>query len=125
MRVALLKERISGVVRCGRQFGVRGVREAEWKSKGVKQARSGGWHKQRQRGNHIILEREHVDGVRLQRPVRVSAGIDGESGLPVGRRRYQAKAATSLPSHRKEGADRLAPRSEEHTSELQSLRHLV
>jgi len=39
------KRRVLGVVRRGRQFGARGVREAEWKSKGLKQTRPSGRHK--------------------------------------------------------------------------------
>ena len=57
-----------------------------------------------------MLKREHVDGVRDPRRIRVVAAIGGESGLPIGRRRYQAQTAIALPGPLKEGADRLASR---------------
>jgi len=83
---------------------------------GVKQAR-GRWVAQTGSAWKSCHPRSasNVDGVGLQRPVRASTGIDGESGLPVGRRRYQAKAATSLPkpSQRKE---RIASRPAYHCS---------
>src|SRR5215467_497076 len=58
-----------------------------------------------------MLKRQHVNGVRGGRRVRTDAvGIEGESRLPVGCRRYHAKARPVLPSCCKEGPDGLAPR---------------
>ena len=57
-----------------------------------------------------MLKREDVDGVGGPRRVRAGAGIGSKSRLPVGCRRYQAKAAIGFPSPIKEGADLLAPR---------------
>jgi len=98
------------VVRRGRQFGDLGVPENERKSKGVKQAWAGRFHKEGQRRNHVMLKREHVDGVGGPGRVRAATGIGSKSRLPVGCRRYQAKSAIGLPSPIKEGADHPAPR---------------
>jgi hypothetical protein len=106
MSVAPAKRRVLGVVPRRQQFGARGVREDERKSKGVKQARAGGFRERGQRGNCVLLKRKHVYGVRGPRCVRSGAGIGSESGLPVGRCRHQTKAAIQLPSPSKESADR-------------------
>jgi hypothetical protein len=78
---------VLGAVRQRKQFGARDVREDERKSKGLEQALLFGFHKKGQRGNHFILKREHVDGVRGPRCVRAGAVIGSEIGLPVGCRR--------------------------------------
>ena len=54
MRVVRQKQHVLGVVRRGPQFGVRVIREDEWKSKGVKQS---GFPKRGHRGNHALLVR--------------------------------------------------------------------
>ena len=51
------KPRVLGVVRRGRQYGARGGGEAEWKPKGLKQARVGVLHEQGQPGNRVMLKR--------------------------------------------------------------------
>src|SRR5260370_609373 len=88
-----------------------GVREDERKSKGAKQVRVGVLHEQGQPGNHVMLKRQHVNGVCGPRRVRGDAvRIEGEGGLPVGCRWYHAKAGPTLPSRCKEGPNGLAPR---------------
>ena len=105
------KRSVSGVVRRGRKFGARGVRQDERKSKGAKQTRLGVLHKQGQPGNHAMLKRKHMNRLcGWCRSCTDAVGIKGKSRLPVGCRRYHTKAAPTLPSGRKEGPDGLAPR---------------
>jgi hypothetical protein len=45
---------------CGRQFCAHRVRETSWNSKAGNRCGPVRWHRQDQRGNHVILERENV-----------------------------------------------------------------
>src|SRR5882757_4248819 len=104
------RRRVPGTVRRGRLFAARVVGERQRKSKSAEQPRPVGLRKQGQPGNHVMLEREHLDGVRGPWRVGAGAGIGRECGLPVGCRRYQAIAVIGPPGPREEGADRLTPR---------------
>src|SRR5215467_81860 len=52
--ISPVQNRLSGVEQRGRQSGARGVGED-------KQLRARGWHEYGERGNHLILQRKHVD----------------------------------------------------------------
>jgi hypothetical protein len=88
---------------------LRGIREDQRQSKGVKQARAGGFHKQREPGNQIMLKREHVNGMGGPRRVRAGTDIHGESRLTVGCGRYQENIVNGFPRHGKEGTHGVAP----------------
>src|SRR5262245_63900688 len=63
------------------------------------------------------------DGRRARRPR--ARGQAPTAASSCGHRRWASGAWSSKPPERPFPASRSSPRSEEHTSELQSLRHLV
>src|SRR6266481_3919059 len=101
---------VLGAVRRGIQFRASGVREDERKFKGAKKVRVGVLHEQGQPGNHVMLKRQHVNGVCGPRRVRADAGrMEGERGLPYDCRWDHGTAGARLRERRKELKKNVAP----------------
>src|SRR5690625_6070617 len=70
----------------------------------------------RSRHEHNLLPRKQGDSVRMQHPQSIAAHLSATAPSTVSRGQRIARRRTCTPAY---------PRSEEHTSELQSRGHLV